>query len=181
MKTTRKDFLKALGAVGAAMSVPQAFGRKDGIDKYLTDGPDPNKPYCPIFKGNGDCLHYPVMANTDGWMEWEKKSALEIIADLNRGVAKLKELSRGALEPTKGEFSVVVPQSRAKYLFKKLPYGNDVMWYINNCWPKASVGCWEKSWVETGGWNSSAEVIVACCVYNNGIFKEIVAYPQYGI
>ena len=177
MEFTRKNFLKMLASVGTAITVPQALCGKDGIDKYLTHGPNP--PKHPIVNGFDNKPHYPVMESPTGETTWDKKSPFEIVADFNKGVAEVQERSRGIFIPSKDEFCIAIPPSKLKYLKKKSSYGVDVEWYIRQCWPKAEIfSQGPTELLETSGWNGSSEFVVCWC---SPQFMEGLWYTQYGI
>lgn len=183
MDFTRKNFLKALAAAGTAIAVPQALCGKDGIDKYLTHGPNPPKHY-PIVNGWDNRPHYPVMENTFGEMGWEKKSPYEIVADINKGVAEVQKQSYGSFIPTRYSFLIGLPPSRTKYLQQELCFGKTVEWYIRNCWPNAEL--WNHglaaAFLEDSGYDGSAEFFVLWTRIDldKGICATC-AYSQYGI
>ena len=178
MDLSRKKFLTMFGALGVASAVPQALCGKDGIDKYLTHGPNPTK-YHPIVNGFDNRPHYPVMESPDGFLEWDKKTTHEIVTDINCGVAKIQERSRGIFIPSKDYFCIAIPPSKLKYLKKKFPYGVDVEWYIRQCWPKAEIFSQSPTeLLETSGWNGSSEFIVC---WSSPQFIEGLWYSQYGI
>ena len=186
MELSRKKFLTMFGALGVASTVPQAMGKGEGIEKYLTTGPNPEKRHYPILNGWDNRPHYPVMENTFGEMGWEKKSPYEIVADINKGVAEVQKQSFGSFIPTKHSFLIGLPPSRTEFLQKEFCYGNTVEWYIRNCWPNAEL--WNHylaaAFLEDSGYDGSAEFFVMCSAFRGSmgfIDKRTFAYSQYGI
>ena len=182
MELSRKKFLTMFGALGVASTIPQAKG--EGIEKYLTTGPNPEKRHYPIVNGWDNRPHYPVMENTFGKMGWEKKSPYEIVADINKGVAEVQKQSYGSFIPTRYSFLIGLPPSRTKYLHQELCFGKTVEWYIRNCWPNAEL--WNHglaaAFLEDSGYDGSAEFFVLWTRIDldKGICATC-AYSQYGI
>ena len=184
MELSRKKFLTMFGALGVASAIPQAMGKGEGIEKYLTTGPNPEKRHYPIVNGWDNRPHYPVMENTFGEMGWEKKSPHEIVADINKGVAEVKKLSRGQFIPSEHKFDIVIPSSKKDCLKKEFPYGVDVEWYIRNCWKNIEVRYLEPmrdGLLEKTGYNGSSEFIVSYFWLSENYTPWRFVYSQYGI
>lgn len=181
MELSRKKFLTMFGALGVASAVPQAMGKGEGIEKYLTTGPNPEKRHYPIVNGWDNRPHYPVMENTFGEMGWEKKSPGEIVADITRGVAKMQEISKGMLKPDMDFFAIAIPPSRAQFWEKKFQHlGTDVWYFVRNCWPKAIIfhESHHTRKLEDSGFLKSAEISIGYCPPNS---CEPIFFTQYGI
>ena len=182
MELSRKKFLTMFGALGVASAVPQAMGKGEGIEKYLTTGPNPEKRHCPIVNGFDNRPHYPVMENTFGEMGWEKKSPGEIVADITRGVAKMQEMSKGIFTPSEDYFAIALPPSREKYLRKEFDnFGKDVLHYIHTCFAKADIICDYQytSRFEESGYEKSAEFSILYVTPHPP--RDVMFVTQYGI
>ena len=186
MKETRRGFMKKMAAfAGAAYAVPQVFGKKEGCDKYLTYGPDPQSPPSPIiFQGWDNRPHYPVSANYYGYTTWEKKSAFEIEQDILTGVMRVTAMSNGLFIPEKHRFLIVISPSRAKFLKKRFHLGfnigNDVETHIKTRWKNVELYC-ESPFLEDSGYNGSAELLVGFHEDLLDINSRSFVFSQYGI
>ena len=179
MDLSRKKFLTMFGALGVASTIPQAKG--EGIEKYLTTGPNPEKRHYPIVNGWDNRPHYPVMENTFGEMGWEKKSPYEIVADIHTGVAMMQEMSKGIFTPSEDYFAIALPPSREKYLRKEFDnFGRDVLDYIHTCFAKADIICDYQytSRYEDSGYKKSAEFSI---LYVTPQTRDVMFATQYGI
>lgn len=160
----------------------KALGHNEEIDKYLTDGPNPERRHRPIVNGFDNCPHYPVMENPSGETTWEKKSAYEIVADIQTGFAMIQQLSVGRFDYLKDAFTIIIPPSRVRCLKKRFPYlGIDVETYIQKGL-LASFSCFYYEGVartlENSGWEGSAEFIVGTKLPEE---ERVIMYTQYGI
>ena len=177
----RREFFKNIIAAAMICSVPQVIASDDSIEKYLTYGPDPERRHRPIVNGFDNRPHYPVMENPDGETTWEKKTAHEILVDIQKGISMIQQLLNRRGNPITGHFSIAVPPSRVRYLKKIVPYfGVDVESYIQMASIPFSVFYYDQRAIilEDSGWEGSAEFIVGAILPEG---TNVVCHTQYGI
>ena len=185
MKETRRGFMKKMAAfAGAAYAVPQVFGKNEGIERHLTDGPDPKSLTSNVFYDKDGILHYPVSANYYGYTTWEKKSAFEIEQDILTGVMRVIEMSNGLFIPENHRFVIAISPSRAKFLKKRFHLGfnigNDVETHIKTRWKNVDLYC-KSPFLEDSGYNGSAELVVGFHEDLLDIDSRVFISSQYGI
>lgn len=185
VKMKRREFLKSIAAASVVCSVTQAFADKGETKMPSIRTPSSENQHCLVEIGWDNRPHYPVWANSEGEMNWEKKSFYDIVTDINRGVAEVQKRSYGLFIPSKHSFWIGIPPSRTKCLQKNNVYELTVEKYIKACWPKAEI--WNHriaaSFLEYSGFKSSAEFFV---MWNfefndNGEPLNCFAFSQYGI
>ena len=107
MNIKRRNFLKTLAVAGIGSFVQKTLCTEIGSK------------HRPVVSGANGLPMYPVLENSNGDSLWELKSPYEIVADINRGVAGLAQLSHGLFCPTDDFFAIVIPPSRKRFLKKE--------------------------------------------------------------
>lgn len=103
------------------------YGYNNGDNRTYGFLNDPNLP------------NYVGVATVGGNTTWAQKTYLQIIGDIITAVAALRQKSQGRIDPKKVNLTLAVADEAVDYLAKVSDYGNSVMDWMKDTYPKMRV------------------------------------------
>lgn len=121
--------------------------------------------------------YYTVANGASASPLWSGKTFLEITADIRQAMAKLQTQSQDTINPLTDEVTIAVATAVAQYLTVVSEFGNSVMQWIKETYPKARVESAPQLTGANGGANVMyvyAESVEDGASDNSRVFEQIV-------